>query len=258
MYENLTREERRIFRMFGSPADRRVFARASHRVHVQEGIRERFLASVHRSREYLEDIRAILEGEGLPPEIAYLPHVESSFHPEARSKDGAVGLWQFTRGTGIQYLRIEGDVDEREDPILSTRAAARHLKGNHRALGNWPPALTAYNYGLNGMRRIVRRWDTKDLGRIIEGHRSRRFGYASRNFYLEFIAAVRVAENAHAYFRRDEDTLSPRLKRFAIPCPFEPSRIPMDPPVCDSAGDEEPSVPDGTGIPGRGAPCRVM
>ena len=256
-YDRLSTEERRIVKMFGSPPDRRVFKRASHRVHVQEGIRERFAASIRRSQQYLDDIRSIFEEEGLPLEIAYLPHVESSFHPDARSKDGAVGLWQFTRGTGIQYLRIRGDVDERRDPILSTQAAARHLKTNYRVLGNWPLALTAYNYGLNGMRRIVRRWGTRDLGTIIDKHSSRRFGYASKNFYLEFLAAVRVAENPDAYFEDDDNPLLPRLKKFVIPPPFEPSMVPVPQPVCDSVGNDDPVIHESRDE-NTGLPCRVM
>jgi membrane-bound lytic murein transglycosylase D len=77
-------------------------------------------------------------------DLAYLPHVESSFNPKAYSKFGAAGMWQFTRSTGKQYMTVSYAVDERRDPILSSRAAARLLKRNFKKFQNWPMAITAY------------------------------------------------------------------------------------------------------------------
>lgn len=132
-----------------------------------------------------------MRSRNLPVELAYLPHVESSFNLNAHSKAAAVGLWQFTRHTGREFMTINELVDERFDVYLSSMVAARFLKENYRQLGSWPLALTAYNYGRAGMVRAQKRWET--YPRIIKHHETGIFKFASKNFYSEFIAAVRVA-----------------------------------------------------------------
>ena len=96
---------------------------------------------------------AILSNEeftalGVPIEIAALPHVESSYNPDARSHVGASGIWQFTRSTGRRFMRVDHVVDERNDPFAATRAAGRLMAYNYSITGNWPMAITAYNHGL--------------------------------------------------------------------------------------------------------------
>src|SRR5204863_1243970 len=130
--------------------------------------------------------------------LALLPLVESSFQ-NVRSKAGAVGVWQFTSGTGRSYLRITSKVDERLDPVRSSEAAARLLRDNYAALGEWPLAITAYNHGRGGMLQAQKLYGS-DLPAIIDGYRGPVFGYASMNFYSEFIAAVDVYENYPQYF----------------------------------------------------------
>src|ERR1051326_1758556 len=107
-------------------------------VHTQVGIKERFRQGVIRSGRYVEAFQGIFEKQGLPPEIALLPLVESSFENRALSNAGAAGIWQFTRGTGRLYLNVNKKVDERLDPAKATRAAARLLHDNYVALGSWP------------------------------------------------------------------------------------------------------------------------
>jgi membrane-bound lytic murein transglycosylase D len=126
--------------------------------------------------------------------------VESSFNPKARSRVGASGLWQFTRATGRRFMRIDRSVDERMDPYLSTVAAAELLSHNYSATGTWPLAITSYNHGTAGMRRAARKLGTKDITRIVREYKSRRFGFASRNFYVAFLAAVEIHFNPDKYF----------------------------------------------------------
>jgi len=118
----------------------------------------------------------------------------------AYSKFGAAGIWQFTRDTGRHYLKINYAIDERLDPIKSTHAALEHLQGNYNELRSWPLAIIAYNYGLAGMRRAVEGLDTTDVVDILCRHKGRTFGFASRNFYCEFLAASEIAENYREYF----------------------------------------------------------
>jgi membrane-bound lytic murein transglycosylase D len=98
------------------------------------------------------------------------------------------------------YLRIDDAVDERRDPIVATRAAARHLRENYDILGTWPLAVTAYNHGRGGMARAVSQVGTTDIVEIIKRYNGRSFGFASKNFYAEFLAALEAERDAARYF----------------------------------------------------------
>ncbi len=195
-------EARRVAALFGPGAGAKAFGRARHRVRCQIGQKDRFRAGLIRSGAYLDEIRTILQSYGVPQDLAYLPHVESSFNPKAYSKFGAAGIWQFTRSTGKRFMRVGYEVDERRDPIIATHAAARLLKENHERLGSWPLAITAYNHGASGVARAKRKYG--DYPSIFRSYRSRTFKFASRNFYAEFLAARQVAANHQQYF----DTLT--------------------------------------------------
>jgi membrane-bound lytic murein transglycosylase D len=167
-------------------------------VHTQRGIKERFRDGIVRSGRHVEEFRETLKKSGVPEELALLPLVESSFE-NVRSKAGAVGMWQFTRSTGRLYLKINSKVDERLDPSKATHAAGRLLRDNYNALGNWPLAITAYNHGRGGMQRAQQAHGS-DLTTIIKDYRGPVFGYASMNFYSEFLAAVEVYETYATFF----------------------------------------------------------
>ena len=187
----VTKEERRIAAMFQG-ARKSQLEKASESVRVQIGQKERFMEGVVRSGAYLHEIKRILRSYDLPEELAYLPHVESSFNPDAYSKAGASGLWQFTRSTGKQYLRIDHAIDERQDPLKATHAAAKFLKRNHSILGSWPLALTAYNCGTSGMARAKK--DKGSYEKIFLEYEEGHFKFASRNYYPEFLAALQAAQ----------------------------------------------------------------
>lgn len=193
-----TAEERRVLALFdGKPSAGRL-AKAAESVRFQLCLKDHFAEGVVRSGAYLSDIKKIMRSYGLPEELAYLPHVESSFNYKAYSKAGAAGIWQFTRDTGSRYMTINYTVDERRDPLRATHAAARFLKHNYEKLGSWPLALTAYNHGTTGMLRAKNAMGGYDT--IFRNYEGNRFGFASRNFYAEFIAAVEVAKNYQHYF----------------------------------------------------------
>jgi len=177
----------------------RSIARSVGHIRAQRGLRESFAVGLARAALYLPKIRPILRNAGLPLELAYLPHVESSFNPNAVSHSGAVGLWQLTRPTAREYLTVRGGRDERYDPVRSTEAAARHLRHAHAVLGNWPLAVTAYNHGVPGVQRARARGGD-NLDDLVRGYQSEAFGFASKNFYAEFLAAVHVAVHAKEYF----------------------------------------------------------
>ncbi len=173
---------------------------SSGRLRFQLGQADRFRAGLIRAGAWRPYIEAVLAARGLPLELIALPHVESSFDPTAYSKVGAAGMWQFTRSTGVRYMRIDHIVDERRDPFISTVAAARLLDNNYDVLQSWPLAITAYNHGQAGMRRAVRQLGTGAIETILRNYEGRTFGFASRNFYVAFLAAVQVDANYEQYF----------------------------------------------------------
>ena len=198
----LSDREREIRAMFADVDERHKFRKAAARgrLRTQTGVRERFREGLLISGRYLPEIERIFRQEGLPVELTRLPFVESSFNVDAYSKAGAAGMWQFIPSTGRLYLTINHVVDERRDPLLATRAAARLLKNNYAALKTWPLAVTAYNHGRAGMKRAVRRLGTRDITKIIRRYDGRTFGFASRNFYAELLAAIEVERDAETYF----------------------------------------------------------
>jgi membrane-bound lytic murein transglycosylase D len=196
----LNRQEWVIYQKWKHVSGSRKFLWAAQNVHCQWGIKDRFKRGLIRAGRFQSWMKQVFEEEGLPQELIYLPHVESSFNYQAYSRLGAAGIWQFIPSTGRLFLRIDHLIDERLDPIASTRAAAKLLQRNYQSLGNWPLAITAYNYGLSGMLRAVKKTGSHNLVTIIKRYRSPAFGYASKNFYAEFLAALKIARNYKEYF----------------------------------------------------------
>jgi membrane-bound lytic murein transglycosylase D len=184
----------------GIPLTAETLADLRENVHTQLGIKERFREGIIRSGRYIETFQQIFDNEGLPSDLALLPLVESSYENRALSNAGAAGIWQFTRGTGKLYLTVSRKVDERLDPLKATRAAARLLLVNYNVLGDWPLAITAYNHGRAGMVRAQSEVGSSQITRIIDDYKGPLFGYASMNFYSEFVAAVDVYKNYQQYF----------------------------------------------------------
>jgi membrane-bound lytic murein transglycosylase D len=210
-------EEKRVRALWPENTSSRMFAEAIARVRFQLGQADRFREGLIRSGAYEAHIAETLANMGLPAELAALPHVESSFDPAAYSKAGAAGLWQFMRSTGRRYMRIDGIVDERMDPYRSSIAAAQLLEFNHSLLGTWPLAITAYNHGAAGMRRAKERQGTDDIVTIVRKHSSRTFGFASRNYYIAFLAALEVDRNAEKYFGALERRTEAKTRSVQLP-----------------------------------------
>ena len=198
--DSLSAEERHVYILWAQHDNPDKFHQARFAVRGQLGLRDRFQESVMRSGAIFDHIVATMEKYDLPVDLAYLPHVESLFDYNSHSKAGAVGLWQFISHTGRLFLTINSAIDERRDPFAATEAAAKLLKLNMDELNAWPLAITAYNHGLAGMKNAVQKTGTTDFSVIVENYQSRTFGFASRNFYAEFLAARQVAKNYTTYF----------------------------------------------------------
>ncbi len=189
---------RRILNLFGGSPKPAELRKAANNIRFQLCLKNRFRQGIINSGQYLQTIKQIFRRQHLPTDLAYLPHVESSYNYKAYSKFGAAGIWQFIRATGRRYLTISYTVDERRDPLKSSRAAALFLKANYQKLNNWPLAITAYNHGARSMQRAQNEYG--GYVAIINSYQNRRFGFASRNFYPEFLAAREIAKHYKKYF----------------------------------------------------------
>src|SRR5947207_9336181 len=213
----LSADDQHIKDLWGAEGTPSRLHAATEDVRFQLGQADRFRAGLIRSGAWETHIAQVLANLGLPAELAVLPHVESSFNPAAYSKVGAAGLWQFMRSTGRRYMRIDSAVDDRLDPFRSTEAAAQLLAYNYRVLGTWPLALTAYNHGTAGVRRAKETLGTDDIARIVRSYSSRTFGFASRNFYVSFLAALDIDRNPEKYFGALQKQTEARFQEVQVP-----------------------------------------
>jgi membrane-bound lytic murein transglycosylase D len=198
--ENLSAEEARVLALWPADVSNATLKAATGRIRFQQGLSDRFREGLQRSGRWRDFIEAEFTALGVPVELAALPHVESSYNPDARSHVGASGIWQFTRSTGRRFMRVDHVIDERNDPFEATRSAGKLLAYNYTIAGNWPMAITAYNHGLSGVRRAMRRYGDTAYVDILRNYNGRTFGFASRNFYVAFLAAKEVDSNPDNYF----------------------------------------------------------
>lgn len=155
---------------------------------------ERYLS---RSTRYIPLMKETLRKEGLPEDLVYLALIESGFNSQARSHAGAVGYWQFIRDTGRLYdLEINRMVDQRKDPVLSSQAAARYLKGLYNMFGSWYLAIASYNVGENKVKRMVMRNQTRDFWELA---RRRSLPRETVDYVPKFIAAKLIAKDPIKY-----------------------------------------------------------
>ena len=213
-------DELRVQAMFADVSGPDKYMDAADRLRTQAGLRENFYRGLARQSQYIDQMEEMFATRGLPVELARLPLVESTFNVEAYSKVGAAGVWQLMPSTGRQYMRVANDVDERRDPIRATAGAVRHLAGDHEALGFWPLAITAYNHGRGGVARGVEEVGSSDIGEIATRYHGRTFGFASRNFYAEFVAVLELIDIARPHFRPLRD-----------PAPIDAVEVRLDAPM---------------------------
>jgi membrane-bound lytic murein transglycosylase D len=127
------------------------------------GGRKRMKAWLKRANVYRGMVQQTLRAESLPEDLVYVAMVESGFDPTVTSHAGAVGLWQFVERTGSDYgLKVTKFIDTRRDPEAATRAAAKFLRSLKNRLGSWELALAAYNMGLTGLERAMKKYNTND------------------------------------------------------------------------------------------------
>lgn len=173
----------------------------ARQVRLQMGLKDRMRKAFYISGKYLPQMEEIFKNEKLPIELTRLVFVESSFNVFAQSKVGASGLWQIMPFVARPKGYITSNYDKRNHPIYATKLAAQILKQNHRSLKSWPLAVTAYNHGLTGVKRMVQRNGSRKIEDLVASKKvTRTWGFASKNFYACFLAVLEVERNAPELF----------------------------------------------------------
>lgn len=146
-----------------------------------------------RAGFYLPLIKKVFKEKNIPEDLAYLPIIESGFNPKAKSRAGAVGLWQFMYGTGNMYgLKANYWYDDRRDFVKATTAAAYHLKFLYKKLDNWLLVLAAYNGGLTRVTSTIKKYKNDNFWKLIEEDH---LPEETKNYVPKFIASVMIAKN---------------------------------------------------------------
>jgi membrane-bound lytic murein transglycosylase D len=174
--------------------------------HVQSEIdaftigRERdfFRDAYRRSGKYRPKIEAALKEAGLPPELVWLPLIESGFKVSALSPARALGLWQFIPSTGYRYnLNRDGYIDERMDPEKATRGAIAYLRELHDMFGDWSTALAAYNCGEHRVMRTIQSQNINYLDDFWDLYE--RLPRETARYVPRFVATLHIVNDPEKY-----------------------------------------------------------
>ncbi|MCX5875120.1 MAG: transglycosylase SLT domain-containing protein [Deltaproteobacteria bacterium] len=159
--------------------------------------RKTFARWLARSARYLPMIKEEFAKAGLPMDLAYLPMIESGFNTTVSSRASAVGTWQFMRATGQNYgLKVNNYVDERRDPVKSTKAAAAYLAKLYKQFDSWHLAVAAYNAGEGKISRAMKQSDSDDFWEIAQSQ----YIHSETKLYVpQLIAAIMIAKDPEKY-----------------------------------------------------------
>ncbi len=151
----------------------------------------------NRCGPFLPYFKAIFKEYDIPEDLVYLALIESGCNPFAVSRAGAVGIWQFMKGTAKKYgLKINYWIDERKDFIKSTYAAARYLKDLYQLFGDWRPAVASYNLGEGKLLRILKAKNFIDYWQVM---RSNRLPLETMTYLPQWMAITLIAKNPQKY-----------------------------------------------------------
>ncbi|MEE2750988.1 MAG: LysM peptidoglycan-binding domain-containing protein [Myxococcota bacterium] len=159
--------------------------------------RKYFKRWLSRETKYRAMIERNLEARDLPMDLIYLSMIESGFSPHATSTASAVGLWQFIEPTARAYgLRVDYWVDERRDPEIATRAAAKMLSDLQAMFGDWYLSWAAYNTGSGRLRSAIRKHGSSDYWELV---RLKALSSETRNYVPKLLAAAIIGKNPEQY-----------------------------------------------------------
>ena len=158
------------------------------------------LQLIKRSRKFFKIIEPILKKEGVPDDFKYLAVIESGLE-NLRSPKGAKGIWQIMRGTGRELgLEINNNVDERYNLELSTIAACRYIKKAKNKFGTWTLAAAAYNRGMSGINRALKKQNVKSYYDLLLGNETKRYV-----FRIHAIKLILNDPSNYGFFVKDSE-----------------------------------------------------
>lgn len=176
--------------------DKRLAKSAEKSLIAIQGRKEALARAKDRAAPHLGHAEGLFALEEVPRIYARAAIVESLWRPEALSRSGAAGAYQFMAKTGRQFLAVEeGVVDERLDPLRSSWAAARYMSQMAKQLDSWPLVLTAYNTGPSRMKKVMKARRTEDIGKIADAGDWGEFGFDGQNYYAQIAAIGRLTKD---------------------------------------------------------------
>jgi len=169
-----------------------------------------FKEAYRRSGRYRNEIVKAFREAGLPEELSWLPLIESGFKVNALSRSRALGLWQFIPSTGYKFgLHRNKFVDERMDPVKSTKAAIDYLKELHSIFGDWSTVLAAYNCGEGRVLMVIRSQNVNYLDNFWDLYE--RLPRETARYVPRFLATLHVLNNLEKY-GLDQISVEPSLE----------------------------------------------
>jgi hypothetical protein len=197
-------EQANILREITRLPHKHSFAELNKSIHFQTGQRDNIAKGLVAAEAFLPKMERLFVDMNIPIELTRLSLVESSFDLSAESRVGASGIWQFLRQSGKEFLLIDDQhqIDERLSPLKATMAAGRLLKRNYGILNDWSLAVTSYNHGIRGLPRHAENMTPEQIHKIYDtcDNKHSHLGYASRNYYSEFLAVLHAEAYRKLYF----------------------------------------------------------
>ena len=215
------------------PADasarKKYFEAKALNIRTQTGQRDLIEAGIANMAPYAPFFRQLFDEFDLPRELLAIPFLESSFNNGAHSKVGALGIWQFMPLIASYFVPKRNDtIDYRLNPLIASVAALHLLRENKKILRSWDLAITAYNSGTKHLVKARRELGANRLEEILKRYSHPHLGFASKNFYAEFIALVHTIAYRNEIFPAEKDiaTHDPKQLHLAISrCSFIPDRM---------------------------------
>lgn len=209
---------------------RKIFFEARmESIRTQTGQRDAINAGIGRMMPYSVFLKTIFNEFNLPPQLTAIPFLESSFNNVAESKVGALGIWQFMPHIGNHFMPKRNDLyDYRSNPFIASIAALHLLKENYKILKSWDLAVTAYNSGTKHLVKARKELGINHLEEIFTQYNHPHIGFASKNFYAEFLALVTTLAYRDEIFPPavyDSIIAPDRLRIGPAKCSFDPSRL---------------------------------
>jgi len=208
-----------------------VFRRLRSNLRTQTGQKNFIRDGILRSLPYQKFLTTYFQDKGLPKELLAIPFLESSFNPQAHSKVNALGIWQFMPHIAHHFVPKSSHYDYRSNVGVASVAAGFLMAENYKILKSWDLAITAYNSGTKHLLKSKRLLEGKkvNLESVIKISDSLHFGFASKNFYSEFLALVHTRAYQEEIFKdlhkHDRPDVDETLRFFVSKCPLRFDKV---------------------------------